>query len=281
MIIIPINRELNCERMLESGKLQTEHWHAEECLWLIKYLRKKKFPENEVFEKWKYFWKQHKIEYDDDDFERNFKSFSGNAATVVFKGYYPKIIVYQDEIDYINSLPAPLWIRQYIYILMLHSKATGNDTYDYLPYDDYHWWLSLKGTNSSEIRGRLAGKLKEFGIIKIIKIKETHEWLPEIDEYGNPIGFEHEVTIENDRLRIELPVKIINEENKVVYKTILDALDDIGKIHSLYKCGQCGKTFEFSLRTQRTICSDCYKEARKKVKRDYWNKTHSNNNKEH
>ena len=262
MLIIPINKKINCERMLKTGKFQSEHWHADECVWLIKYLRTKKKSEKEVFEKWKFFWKQHKPEYDDDDFKQNYKSFSGNATTVLLKDY-PKTVVYQDEIDYINSLPLPLWMRQYVYILLIHSKTTCNDKYDHLPYADYHWWLSIKNNHSSDHKAALAVRLKELGIIKIVHVKEDYELLPEIDEFGNLIGYERNASVINDRLQFCLPVVIKHQDNKIVYDTIVDALGDINKINDAYRCDICGKKFRINTRTQRYICDECWNNKRK------------------
>lgn len=269
-MVIPVDRVVNCKRMLATGRLQTEHFHADECLWLVKYLRDKRYPESEIFEKWKFFWSQHKTTYDDDDFKCNFKSFSGNARNVIFNKYL-KIEIFQEEIDYINSLPLPLWMRQYIYVLLLHSKATGNNKYDSLPYDDYHWWLDIKNRHDSDHKAILAVKLKELGIVKIVHIVEHYESFPEINNDGELIGYAQNVDIINDRLQFLLPVQITSTDS-VKYETILDALNDMVKINNLYRCPLCGTTFQINNKTKRYICDDCYLKNRKKAAREIMKK---------
>lgn len=264
-MIVPINKPLNCQRMVSSGEFQTEHWHNEELVWLIKYLREKKWPNEKIYQKWKYFRAKDKPDYDENLFKENFKSYFNNSFNAVFKKKYSTIIVYQDEIDYINSIPAPLWVRQYIYILTIHSRASGYDTYDHLPFDEYHWFLSIVNNNTSILKSRLIARLRELEILKIVGIKEMYESLPIIDDNGFIVGYENEATIINERLTVKLPVKI-KSNKRFKYVTILDALKDIGKIHSIYKCPICGKEYEFTKRMQRDICINCYTKKRNKQK---------------
>lgn len=58
-MIIPVNKKLNSERMLKTGAFQTEHFHNDEMLWLVTYLRKnKKMEKKQVFAKWVPFYLQ-------------------------------------------------------------------------------------------------------------------------------------------------------------------------------------------------------------------------------
>lgn len=264
-MIVPINKQLNCKRMLETNEFQTKHWHNEELVWLIKYLREARQPKERIYNCWKRFRSKDKPDYDELLLKENFKSYYNNSFNSVFKKQYPVIIVYQNEIDYINSLPAPLWIRQYIYILTLHSRAANCDTYDHLPFDEYHWFLDITDAHTSILKSRLIEKLREFKILKAVKIEETYESLPIIDEDGFVVGYEHETSIINERIAIKLPVES-KGDIKYEYVTILDALNDVGKINNNYKCPICGKEYEFTKRMKRDICQSCYAKRRRENK---------------
>ena len=264
MVIIPINRPINCERMLKTGDFQTLYWHNEELTWLIRFLRQKRTPKEKIYQIWKSFRAKDKPEYDEEALRENFKSFYDNSLCVVFNDKYSVLRLYQEEIDYINSLPAPLWIRQYIYMLLLHIKGTSNENYDFLPYDDYYRFLAIKNNHSSILKAQLIKKLRSFGIVKNVKVSETYDELPVCNEDGLQVGVENNVTVVNERLSIKLPIKSPKTVVKD-YINIMDAIGDMDKyIHSYYKCPVCGATYEFTNRMQRGVCKSCYIKQRNK-----------------
>ena len=255
--IIPINKKVNSERMLKTGEFQTEYFHNDEMTWLISYLRNvKKLDEKDIFVKWVPFYLKNENvtpEYARDQF----KSFWSSSYKYVMKDKNPEIVIWQEEIDYINSLPVAKWIRQYMFILILHVRTTGNELYDYLPLGDYRKFLSTTNEHVSEMKDTLMKVLRQYDFVKDVEIEEHHDILETFDEYGNPCGVEYDVVIKNNRLQIKSPICKYGGEIGYKYKTILDGLKDLQEIKDTYICPECGKEFVFNNKTQTCICDEC------------------------
>ena len=249
--IIPINKKVNSERMLKTGEFQTEYFHNDEMTWLISYLRNvKKLDEKDIFIKWVPFYLKNENvtpEYARDQF----KSFWISSYKYTMKDKNPEIVIWQEEIDYINSLPIAQWIRQYMFILILHIRTTGNELYDYLPLGDYRKFLSTTNKNPSEMKDTLIKVLRQYDFIKDVEIEEHHDILETFDEYGNPCDVEYDVVIKNNRLQIKSPICKYGGEIGYRYKTILDGLKDLQEIKDTCICSECGKEFVFNNKTIR------------------------------
>ena len=265
--IIPINKKVNSERMLKTGEFQTEYFHNDEMTWLISYLRNvKKLDEKDIFVKWVPFYLKNENvtpEYARDQF----KSFWASSYKYIMKDKNPEIVMWQEEIDYINSLPIAQWIRQYMFILILHVRTTGNELYDYLPLGDYRKFLSTTNEHVSEMKDTLMKVLRQYDFVKDVEIEEHHDILEKFDEYGNPCDVEYDVIIKNNRLQIKSPICKYGGEIGYRYKTILDGLKDLQEIKDTCVCSECGKEFIYNNKTQRTICDECWKKKEKERKR--------------
>lgn len=246
--------------MLETGNFQTKYWHNEELCWLIKFLKLKKYSVDKIYEQWRTFRLKDKPTFDEDMLNLNFKSFCKTSKNVVFEDL-PKIYVYQEEIDYINSLPAPLWVRQYVYFLLLHVKIEHAEYYDSLPYLDYFRFLSITDKHE-RVRDGLLKKLRALEIITNVEIKEHYNAFPICDNLGFVIGYENNVDVINIRLKINLDIQCCSDPIGV-YDTILDAIQEVYRINSDYKCPSCGKIYSFNKFTKRDICENCYKQKRR------------------
>lgn len=261
--IIPINKKVNSERMLKTGEFQTEYFHNDEMTWLISYLRNvKKMDKKQIFAKWVHFYvKNENItpEYAKDQF----KSFWISSYKHTMKDKNPEIVIWQEEIDYINSLPIAKWLREYMYIILLHTRATGNELYDYLPLGDYRKFLSTTNKNPSEMKETLMKVLRQYNFVKDVEIEEHHDTLETFDEYGNPCGVEYDVVIKNNRLQIKSPICKYGGEIGYRYKTILDGLKDLREIKDTYICPECGKEFIFNNKAQTYICDECWNKKEK------------------
>ena len=261
--IIPINKKVNSERMLKTGEFQTEYFHNDEMTWLISYLRNvKKLDKKDIFVKWVPFYLKNENvipEYASDQF----KSFWASSYKYIMKDKNPEIVMWQEEIDYINSLPIAQWIRQYMFILILHVRTTGNELYDYLPLGDYRKFLSTTNKNPSEMKDTLMKVLRQYDFVKDVEIEEHHDILETFDEYGNPCDVEYDVVIKNNRLQIKSPICKYGGEIGYRYKTILDGLKDLQEIKDTCICSECGKEFVFYNKTQTYICDECWNKKEK------------------
>ena len=269
-MIIPINRKINSERMLKTGEFQTEHFHNDEMLWLVAYLRKiKKMDEKDVFIKWVPFYlKGSNItpEYARD----SFKSFWRYSKNTNIKNKHDKIVLWREEVDYINSLPIPKSTKEYFVILLLHSRTSDKYIYDSLPFEDYHWYLSTNDHNYELMRAKLLEYSKKYNFVKEIELIEEHDMLDDIAEDGSPIagGYIGE-KITNIRLEVSSPVCKYGGEEGWTYLNILDGLSDIKHIiKNISICTECGCEFEFNPKSKKTICNNCWNKKEKERKNE-------------
>ena len=267
--IIPINKKVNSERMLKTGEFQTECFHNDEMTWLISYLRNvKKMDKKQIFAKWVHFYVKNE-NITPELAADHFKSFwnSSFVYSIRKNSSWPEPYIWQEEIDYINSIPVAKWLREYMYIILLHTRATGNELYDYLPLGDYRKFLSTTNKNPSEMKETIMKVLRQFNFIEDVEVEEHHDMLEIFDESGNPCGIEYDVTIKNNRLKIKSPICKYGGEIGYNYKTILDGLKDIQEIKDTCICSECGREFVFNNKTQRIICDECWKKKEKERKR--------------
>lgn len=260
MIFIPIDREINSKRLLSTHTFQTKKWHNEELVWLVKYLTALKKTEAEIFETWKYFYQKDKPNYEEYDYKMIFGSFLKNSKKSK-QIKYNRPYIYQEEIDYINSLPVPLWIRQYIFIILLHSRTVGQEEFLFFQINEYKHFLSIKNTNVSLLQYQISKWLLQYGFAEKIEIKEHYDIMPDSD-YG---GVEYDVDCIDVKFLIHSPVK--HCVDKIKFETILDALDNIDNyIVNEMVCPVCGKTFQIKTKQKVYICEDCYKKRRRQNK---------------
>ena len=274
--MIPIDKIDNCERMLATGQYQTQQYQNKEDWWLVKYLKlkyeKDGLSEKELREAIKSRWEPiYNTRFDKESvhdyklyINKHFNEIYNRGKNIVLGKKFNKIIIYQSELDYINSLPAPKWFREFLFLFLGHCKATGNYTYDYAPTKEYMRYLSLKTKNRDAITMTIYNKLKEFNIwdqITVVTKSKGRYFEPEDDEdvkfnFTFPISKKGKVAIEFERQ--------------------IDLIQRLDLITNLYKCEICGKEFEINNRTQRRICDECWKNSRKQSAKDGMKKYREN-----
>ena len=83
--MLPINEEVNCERILSTHKYQTSNHKDLEEIWLIKYLRNKKKSKKEIYKIWLNLYLHKTLkEKDDDAPELRFKTKWSLSSNIVF-----------------------------------------------------------------------------------------------------------------------------------------------------------------------------------------------------
>lgn len=263
---IPIDKTDNCIRMLNTGQYQTEHFKTKEDWWLIKYLRNK-YTKSELSEKeikdeirniWEPIYKTrfNKEEMASHDFyiDVYFQQAYGKCKNISLSQKYYPITIYQEELDYINSLPAPKWFREFIFIFLGHCKTIGSFTCKAAPIAEYMRYLTLSTNNRDAISSTIYDKLKTFGLWK-----ETSRITTTDGRYGEP------TQIINVSFDFCFPLFDTKTTAFVFYRQI-DLLKRLDLITNTYICESCGEEFEIKNRTQRLICDECYKKQRQKRK---------------
>lgn len=281
-MIIPVDRIINSKRMLESNEFQTRHFHNDEMLWLITYLRKvKKLDEQSIFAKWVPFYL--KKEGVTPEYARDvFKPFWDRSKTFYLRANYKEAAINQKEISYINSLPIPKWVKQYFFMLLIHTRVTDNIYYDSLPFEEYHWYLDTTNHNYDDMKKTIMKYANEYGFVKNIKIKEVYDTLDDVTDDGWQIASDYgQKVIYVDKFEICSPAYDESEEFDYIYESILDALEDMNDlIHNRSICSKCGKEFAFNPKSKRHVCDECWKQERQAIKnkyRDEWRKRKTGN----
>ena len=282
--MIPIDKTRNCEMMLVTKQYQTEIYKNKEDVWLIYYLKKK--YENGIMDKKKchdiiltqwieIFLTRFEDPTDTDvEFaEVHFDSIYRNLGYVDLNKKYKKIVIYKEEIDYINSLPVSYWLRQFILLLLGHTKTINSCIYEYAPIQDYMRFLRLKTKNRDVITDTIYKKMRQFGIWVDSRVVTKRS---ATSKCCDGLYYTEEDDIEF-KFEFRLPV-----DGKTKIATFASQLDLIEAMDSLlietYNCDICGKPFVIGNRTQRTICENCWKDKEKIRKREVWRKAHKKEN---
>lgn len=248
--------------MLETGQYQTLRYRNKEDWWLVKYLKIKYESEGlspkELKDKIKSLWEPiYNTRYDKEEVDdyalyinKHFNEVYNRGRNVSLEKTFAKIIIYQSELDYINSVPAPKWFREFLFLFLGHCKATKSYIYDYAPTKDYMRYLSIKTKNRDAITMTIYDKLKKLGLWEeVVVITETNK------KYFKA---EKDVDI---KFKYSLPVE---PKGLVAFQfdRQIDLIKRLDVITNIYKCDICGSEFEINNRTQRTICDKCYKKNR-------------------
>lgn len=260
--MIPTNKYENCLRMIETGKYQTPIYQNKEDIWLIYFLKKQneemglniKDGMERAFSIWSpiYFTRFERITDVDKELARvHFESVYKNVNRVNLSKGYNKITISSGVVDFINSLPTPLWMRQLVLLLYGHTQVTGSDIFEYIPLKDYMQFLDLKNKNRGVTLESVYKKLKSFGMWTIDEVVRVVD-----DDY---------VTI---KFKFTMPTL---QGSVVTYSSMFELIGDMNNLLvNTYKCDKCGTEFKLSNRTQKTICDKCYAEKERKRKLEWW-----------
>ena len=159
------------------------------------------------------------------------------------------IKLYRPEIDFLNSLDAPVWVKQYWLCLLVYYKFDVQIHKRVQKTRTLNAW-AIRQTNY---------KKKEYGAIcqdVIAKHKQKNNTKKIIQDSQRGI---------NEKYPVYKP-DFIRYKGKVMY-TCTD-INEIQNLLFLIKnntkyCEICGREFEVSSKTKRKICEICYKKYRK------------------
>lgn len=126
------------EQVLRTGKYLTKYKIFSEEMALCQYLyAEEKKSKEEIFEIWKKtenpMTEAYELSHDDDVLKSNF-NFVWNLAmqrNPLYATHYRPAKIWQEELDYINSLPIPQWYRKYLVCLLALSKVFPSQPFPY------------------------------------------------------------------------------------------------------------------------------------------------------
>lgn len=255
--------------MLKTGQYQTKEYQNKEDWWLFAYLKEKYILQGLstyeyiplIKEKWKQIFQTRftnldvSSEFTSDSLIINshFHNVQQNGNGINLNPSYKRITIYQSELDYINSIPAPKWFREFLFLFLAHCKTIGRNKFEYAPIRDYMKYLSLKTKNRDLITDTIYKKLRELNLWHPVKVKRTIKDDGNIEEYSD-IWF-----------KFVLPVKSSGKKT-IENCSIMEIIKNLDLVTDQYRCDICGEEFTFGSRTQRTICDKCYKKQRRQHK---------------
>lgn len=240
----------NSQNILDGKGYTTKAHQTFEQIMLFRYLLDLGYTYDEIYKKW-VETNSLLIQRTADDMQERQKWFAkllqGASKKKILTGN--KIKIYQEEIDFINSMNVSLWVKQYALAMLCVYKWYGKE---WCPYDD---------------------KIKVF-CYSVTDIKrESRDGIPKIlSEAINEYNL-FELKFSNTYLSCKVNFQ---KNNGVVIEEINNPREVI-ELLSLLKCEKvcklCGKKYSYNYHTKHLdICPKCYKKQRDygHVKRTKW-----------
>ena len=185
---------------------------------------------------------------DDPEGQRLFFSFLWSRAT---SDQYSKfqctsklqpVIFYQEELDYLNGLEAPMWVKQYWCAMLIYYKFQKQNLPDEYPFVQRTWLVSLWALSLTNSKEKRYSNLQD-----VIAQWQMRQNVP-VMQYDI-----------RDTINLYRPAFICNDG------TIIAQIDDINEVQSIMGlildqicCIDCGTWFARNFHCRRKLCSACY-----------------------
>lgn len=172
------------------------------------------------------------------------------------------VVIYQEEVDYLNSLNAPSWMKQYWAIMLVNYKFQKQ----LFPKVKYN--ATLRAWAFRQIKGI---QQRYSNHAESIRKQEEAIGTKIINSY-----------VYNDRkARIYYNMSCCQESGTPALE--LKDIDEAKKILTLISknskvCSVCGKHFTINSKTKRDLCDNCYKKYRRTYKTEFERKRRSARN---
>lgn len=250
------NWEKNCEKILKDKKYTTIKNRIMEQIFLFAYLKKKGMDEDEIYNIWLNDIEEpeyrNTVKISDDNKRKYFDLIWSKAKNIEIKKT-EKIILYKNEIDYINSLQTSLWVKQYILSMLCVYKFFASD------------WCEYKKNIKT-----FCYSCTSLGRERIDSIKILNEAMLKYNLY--------DIIMKNNKLYYKM--NFCNNKGEVEYE--LEDPRQISEIIDCLKCEKvcsiCGKTFTYTYRTKNMDkCHECWLKERNKVNRSKKRRHYENN----
>lgn len=258
MVKLPINRKENVRRMLRTGKHQTTKNQTAEEIWLIYFLKNSGKKKEEIFEIWKPFYFSRAKCEDVDSADVVFDLLLKESPKTKFYREPNKFCIYMDEIEKINSIYEPLWVKEYILFFIAWYRANGEDIFEKIPTQDIYKRIHKVSPNEST--KRIINALIDNGFIKKVEMHNEYYGSIIFDEFDPML-----VSSQDDDEMMLLDSSAYSycfESDKSVKIMESNCCQDVSFILPLItnkcKCKKCGAEFEFNEKTKREICDVCW-----------------------
>lgn len=239
--MLPIDKEENCKRMLETGQYQIPRSRGKEDKWLFSYLKRNGVSRDEAYKIWLPIFQTRHFSYRGEiEPLFIFDDLWEDTKRVRFKKRN-EIVFYEKEVNFLKNLDLPRWEKEYFTMLFATIKARGvNDFSDFLV-GELIGFTSISGRRGTECNDVFSDGIK----LKVFRHKSEKKW-----DSINGVFEKREYYV--------LPH--LEEDGKEVFrfKSLVDVPQCFEKMFGFRVCENCGKEFEAGPKCQRQICYECY-----------------------
>jgi len=181
-------------------------------------------------------------------FAKVYKS-SLNIADKTFKQHYVPIKIYKSEIKFLNSVKAPVWVRQYWLAMLIYWKFASQHTKNVEINGTLCNWALRQTKLADNYFGHHQDEIASFN-----RVGDGYVLSSGIaKKKGGRIYWFDWAEKEKDDEAIE--VKNLDNVKKAL-KLIVE---------NRQTCSLCGKQFAFGGKCKRLLCPTCYEKERKKL----------------
>lgn len=163
--------------------------------------------------------------------------------------------IYQTEVDYINALVAPLWVKQYWLCLLLYYKFAVQLSPVVQKTQTLNSWCIRQVDYKKKSYG---GKCQDL----------IADWM---HRNNKPVFATYASNSSKDRSPLYKPM-FLNEQGEVAITcNKISGIKRVTKLAcgNVVKCPSCGCNFVVNPKTKRVLCENCYTEERKRKKAEY------------
>lgn len=179
-------------------------------------------------------------------FARIYRS-SENISEKTFKQHYAPVRVYKSEIRFLNSIKAPIWVRQYWLAMLIYWKFASQHTKNVEINGTLCNWAMRQTSVANQKFGRHQDEIARYNYFD-----GKHVMQSSILKKKNSRNYWFDWAIEKSD---EEFVEIINlDKCKKALKLI---------IGNIQVCPNCGKDFVVSPKQHTSLCPNCYQKERK------------------
>lgn len=247
--MLPINIIENCKRMIDSKQYQLSTSRGKEDLWLCKYLKDKNYSKEDAYQVWLpiYQSKYGAAEHEDYEPDAKFNEFWNHCDGVRLRENCGVIVIYQEELDFINRTSLSQWEKEYMLLLCAYCKVRKKTDYvrDKFPPMELKRMVERPKRKADDF-AKLYNKLVDIQFLQERTIKTFNQYDGEYDT----------------NTCVKLMVCNTSGAPVIKVNTILDIPLHFDKISMKKICPQCGQEFDYHSKTQRSVCSECYKKQR-------------------
>lgn len=257
----------NCERIFKTKKLTMDdaadrlYKYKQEFVYLQYLAQVKLYDEQEVYDEWKRISNRNAPsaigEFNEAESMADFQKIYGKAkkytfTRINFKEHLKPIKIYRGEVDFLNKLDVPLWVKQYWACLLFYYKFESQNTKRVQKSRCLNTWCMRQVTGVNDIR---YGSHCQDRIAQC-RMRMREKGTEPFTDYLK-LRLDHYPTYKPNFLQ---------SSGEVAYETdSVNTVDEFIKLigPNMSICTECGKEFEKSSKTKRTVCDECYKKYRR------------------